>query len=220
MQISLYNDTGVKVFAMVNGIIYTIKPYCTSVARCTAGMPVEIKLSQKLKSFALLNPFSVDAAIDLGFESCAILILDSTYVLNFDGDNDQYFKISSDKFDCDKYYEYNRMCLDDPIVKNNCTYEITRQKKIKKRVKFFNLYTALIAIAVLGITLSLTFGWESVEAGTFWDSEYSADLLIWELLGLWGICGRIRVRKRYKKVTDHEYIQACFRGYVEEDKSL
>ncbi len=220
MNISLYNNTGVKVFANVNGIEYIIKPECTSVARCNEVTPVTITLSRKQKSFALLNLFDFDNGIDWNwFESTSFLVLDSTYVLKMDGSDNQHFRICSETFNCDKYYQYDRICLDDPIIKNNCTYEITRQKKIKKRVKLFNVYTSFIAFAVLFAILAFAFDFEYIKAGTFFtESDFCEEFLIGMLIGLVGICGRIRIKRRYKKVTDQEYIQGCFKGYIEEYK--
>lgn len=218
MEITLYNDTGAKVFATVNGIEYIIKPQSSSVARCVAGMPVEITLSRKLKSFAILNFFDFDNLLDW-WESGTILALNPTYILNINGENNQYFRICSESFNCDKYYEYDRLYLDDPMIKNDCTYEITRQKKIKKRVKLFNVYTAFIAIALLCIAFALIFEFENVKAGTFLsESEFVEEFMIGMLFGLAGVFGKIRVLRRYKKVTDEEFIQGCFRGYIEEYK--
>lgn len=219
MDISLYNNTAAKVFATVNGIEYIIKPESTAVARCNPGMPVKITLSRKLKSFAILNLFDFDNLLDW-WESVTMLILNPTYVLNLNGNDNQYFRICSDSFDCDKYYEYDRLYLDDPIIKNDCTYEITRQKKIKKRVKLFNVYTAFIAIALLCIAFAFIFEFEHVKAGTFLsESEFIEEFMIGMLFGLAGIFGKIRVLRRYKKVTDEDYIQACFRGRIEEYKN-
>ena len=218
MEFSLYNDTDVKVYATVNGTEYIIKPQSTSVARCVAGMPVKITLSRKLKSFAILNLFDFDNLLDW-WESGTVLILNPTYILNINGDNNQYFRICSESFNCDKYYEYDRLYLDDPIIKNNCTYEITRQKKIKKRVKLFNVYTAFIAIALLCIAFAFIFEFEYVKAGTFLsESEFVEEFMIGMLFGLAGVFGKIRVLRRYKKVTDEKYIQQCFNGYIEEIK--
>ncbi len=220
MEISLYNDTGVKVFATVNGVDYTIKPECTAVARCTAGMPVKITLSQKLKSLALLNLFDIDNGFTFDwFESVSFLVLNPTYVLNIDGGDNQHFRICKDTFECDKYYQYDRLYLDDPIIKNDCTYEITRKKKIKKRVKLFNVYTAFVAIALVFVAFALIFEREYIKAGTFFtESEFREEFFIGMLIGLVGILGKIRVLRRYKKVTDEEYIQGCFKGYIEEYK--
>lgn len=220
MEISLYNDTGAKVFATVNGIEYIIKPQSISVARCVAGMPVKITLSRKMKSFAILNLFDIDNGMICGFwESATILILNPTYILNINGDNNQYFRICSDTFSCDKYYDYDRLYLDDPIIKNDCTYEIARQKKIKKRVKLFNVYTTFIVIALLCIAFAFIFEFEHVKAGTFLsESEFVEEFMIGMLFGLAGVFGKIKVLRRYKKVTDEDYIQQCFRGYIEEIK--
>lgn len=220
MEISLYNDTGVKIFANVNGVEYIITPQSTSVAKCVADVPVKITLSRKQKSFALLNLFNFDNGIDWDwFESTSFLVLNSTYVLNVNGNNNQYFKICSETFNCDKYYQYDRVYLDDPIIKNDCTYEITRQKKIKKRVKLFNLYTPFIAIAVVLSILAFAFDLEHIKAGTFFfNSDFYQEFLFGIVIGLVGVCGRIRIKRRYKKVTDKEYIQQCFRGYIEEIK--
>ncbi len=218
MEISLYNNTSSKVFANVNGIDYVIEPRRTAVARCVAGMPVNIKLSQKTKSFAILNLFDLDNIMDW-FESVAFLVLNSTYTLNFSSDNNQCFRICNEVFNCDKYYQYDRLYLDDPIIKNDCTYEITRQKKIKKRVKLFNVYTTFVAIALLFFILALCFDMEYIKAGTFFSqSELREEFLFGVGLGLIGLFGKIRVLRRYKKVTDEEYIQGCFRGYIEEYK--
>ncbi len=220
MEISLYNNTGVNVYANINGIEYIIKPECTSVARCNEVTPVTITLSRKQKSFALLNLFDFDNGIDWDwFESTSFLVLNSIYVLNINGSDNQYFKISSETFNCDKYYQYDRLYLDDPLIKNDCTYEITRQKQIKKRVKLFNIYTPFIAFAVVFAILTFVFDLKYIKAGTFFtESNIFEELLFGMVISLVGICGRLRIKRRYKKVTDEEYIQACFRGYIEEIK--
>lgn len=220
MDISLYNNTGVKVFANVNGIEYIINPECTSVARCNDGTPVTITLSRKQKSFALLNLFDFDNGIDWDwFESTSFLVLNSAYVLNLNGSDNQYFRICSEIFNCDKYYQYDRLYLDDPIIKNNCTYEITRQKKIKKRVKLFNVYTPFIVFALVIGLLTLITEFQHIKTGTFfYESEVLEKIIIGVLIGLVGVCGRLRIKRRYKKVTDEEYIQGCFHGYIEEYK--
>ncbi len=220
MNISLYNNTGVKVFANVNGIEYVINPESTLVARCNDGTPVTITLSRKQKSFALLNLFDLDNGVVWDwFESVSFLVLNPTYILNMNGSDNQYFRICSETFNCDKYYQYDRLYIDDPIIKNDCTYEITRQKKIKKRVKLFNVYTPFIAIALLCITFAFVFEFENIKAGTFLsESGFVEEFLIGMLIGLVGVCGRLKIKRRYKKVTDEEYIQECFRGYIEEYK--
>ena len=222
MELSLYNDTAVKVFANVNGIEYIIKPQSTAVARCASGTSVTITLSRKLKSFALLNLFDFDNGIDWDwFESTSFLVLNPIYVLNTNGSDSQYFRICSETFNCDKYYQYDRLYIDDPIIKNDCTYEITRQKKIKKRVKLFNIYTPLVAIALLCIAFAFIFEFEQIKAGTFLsNSDFIEEFMMGMLIGLVGFFGKIRVLRRYKKVTDEEYIQACFRGNIEEIKEL
>ncbi len=206
MDFSLYNNTGVKVFATVNGIEYIIKPESTTVARCDSGKPVTITLSRKQKSFALLNLFDFDNGITWDwFESVSFLVLNPTYVLNTNGSDNQYFRICSEIFNCDKYYQYDRLYLDDPIIKNDCTYEITRQKKIKKRVKLFNVYTPFIALAVVFGVLALISDFQYVKSGTFFsESDFVEEFLLGMVIGLVGIFGRLRVLRRYKKVTDEE----------------
>lgn len=218
MDISLYNNTGAKVFANVNGIEYIINPESTSVARCNDNAPVIITLSQKMKSFSVLNFFSFDNIMEW-WESASVLVLNPTYVLNLNGSDNQQFKISDETFICDKYYQYERLYLDDPIIKNNCTYEITRKRKIKKRVKLFNAYTGFLVIGFLLIALSFILDIDSVKSGTFFAYSDCGDIfLLGVVIGLAGVYGRIRVKRRYKKVTDEEYVQGCFRGYIEENK--
>ncbi len=218
MEFSLYNNTGSKVYANVNGIDYIIEPEKTSVAKCAAGIPVNIKLSRKAKSFAILNLFDLDNIMDW-FESVSFLVLNTTYSLNITSDNNQCFRICNEVFNCDKYYQYDRLYLDDPIIKNDCTYEITRQKKIKKRVKLFNAYTTFVAIALLFFILALSFDMEHIKAGTFFSqSEFREEFLFGMGLGLIGFFGKVRVLRRYKKVTDEDYIQGCFKGNIEECK--
>ncbi len=220
MEISLYNNTASKVFATVNGIKYIIEPGRTSVAKCVAGIPVKIELWQKIKSFAILNLFNVDNMIDWDwFESICMLSLKSTYILNTNSDN-QCFKICKETFNCDKYYQYDRLYLDDPIIKNDCTYEITRQKKIKKRVKLFNIYTLICAVALLYFAVTLFINSAYVKAGAFFtNSAFYDEIVISAVIGLIGAMGKIRVMRRYKKITDENYIRDCFKGYIEESKN-
>lgn len=214
MQISLYNDTGVKVFATVNGIQYIIQPQSVSVARCTSGVPVQITLSQKLKSFVLINPFGMNDWL-FTFQSPAYLILDPTYVLHLEGD-EHHFRINSESFDCEKYYSYDRLYIDDPIVKNNCTYEVTRLKKVEKRVKFFNYYTFLVAAAVIFCIMTFV---DVIRLAVTGVDEIDLTIILGAVVfGIWGAWGKRRIRNALKKVTDQSYIQACFRGLVEQTK--
>ena len=216
MELTFYNDRLFKVFIEVNGVEYVIKPNDTIVVHCASGVPTVIKLSRKMKSFALLNPFSMERALSMGFESFTTLILTSTYTLNFTGSDAQYFTIKDDVFNCDKYYQYERLILDDPITKNNCTYEITRKKKIKKRVKLFNAYTVIAILALAFVGSAVIPEWENLKTGVLNLSELDSNFLIGIALFIWSVLGRIRVLKRYKKVTNNKHIQDCFNGHIEE----
>ncbi len=218
MEISFYNERLFKVFVEVNGVEYVIKPNDTIVVHCASEVPTVIKLSRKMKSFAVLNPFSWDSAFVMGFESFTTLILTSTYTLNFTGSGAQHFTIKDDRFNCDKYYQYERLILDDPIIKNNCTYEITRKKKIKKRVKLFNAYTIIALLALAFVASAVIPEWENLKTGTMNFSDLDSDFLEGIVLFIWSLLGKVRVLKRYKKATDIKHIQDCFNGNIEEYK--
>ncbi len=216
MELTFHNDRLFKVFIEVNGVEYVIKPNSTMTVYCASEAPTVIKLSRKMKSFALLNPFSMEHALSMGFESLVTLILTSTYTLNFTGSDAQYFTIKDDVFNCDKYYQYERLILDDPIIKNNCTYEITRKKKIKKRVKLFNAYTVIAILALAFVASAVIPKWENLKTGTINLSDLDSNFLIGIALFIWSALGKIRVLKRYKKATNNKHIQDCFNGRIEE----
>lgn len=218
MEITFYNDRAFKVFVEVNGVEYVIKPNSAMTVCCTSGSPTVIKLSRKMKSFALLNPFSMERALSMGFESFVSLILISTYTLTFTGTDAQYFAIKDDAFNCNKYYQYERLILDDPAIKNNCTYEITRKKKIKKRVKLFNAYTIIALLALAFVISAVIPEWENLKTGTMNLSDLDSNFLIGIVLFIWSLLGKARVLKRYKKATDSKHIQNCFNGNIEEYK--
>lgn len=218
MELTFYNDRLFKVFVEVNGVEYAIKPSDTIVVHCASGVPTVIKLSRKMKSFAVLNPFSWDSAFVIGFESFVSLILTSTYTLTFTGNDAQYFAIKDDAFNCDKYYQYERLILDDPAIKNNCTYEITRKKKIKKRVNLFNAYTIIALLALAFVGSAVIPEWENLKTGTMNLLDLDGNFLIGIVLFIWSLLGKARVLKRYKKAIDIKHIQACFNGNVEEYK--
>ena len=220
MELTFYNDRLFKVFVEVNGVEYVIKPNDTAVVHCAFGVPTVIKLSRKMKSFAILNPFNMDSAFMIGFESFSSLILTSIYTLNFTGSDARYFTIKDDVFNCDKYYQYERLVLDDPIIKNNCTYEITRKKKIKKRVKLFNAYNIIAVWALAFVASAVIPEWESLRMGTKTLLELDSNLLIGVALFIWSLLGKARVLKRYKKVTNIKHIQDCFNGHVEEYREM
>lgn len=216
MELTFYNDRLFKVFVEVNGVEYVIKPNSAMTVYCASGIPTVIKLSRKMKSFAVLNPFSWDSAFVVGFESFASLILTSTYTLNFIGSDAQRFTIKDDVFNCDKYYQYERLILDDPAIKNNCTYEITRKKKIKKRVKLFNAYTIIALLALAFVGSAVIPEWENLKTGTMNLLDLDSNFLIGIVLFIWSLLGRIRILKRFRKVTDTKHIQECFNGNIEE----
>ncbi len=218
MELTFYNDRLFKVFVEVNGVEYAIKPSDTIVVHCASGVPTVIKLSRKMKSFAVLNPFSWDSAFVIGFESFVSLILTSTYTLTFTGNDAQYFAIKDDAFNCDKYYQYERLILDDPAIKNNCTYEITRKKKIKKRVNLFNAYTIIALLALAFVGSAVIPEWENLKAGAMNLFDLDSNFLVGIVLFIWSLFGKARVLKRYKKAIDIKHIQDCFNGNVEEYK--
>ncbi len=214
MEISLYNDSVFKVFATVNGINFIIEPGTTSVARCADGLPVTIHLSRKKKSWTILNLFEWDEIFDF-WESAGLLELEPTYVLNCTDGNNMFFRIVDDTFNCDKYYQYNRLCLDEPLIKNNCTYEIIRQKKLQKRVKMFNVYTAMVAVGILDLIIAYFIS--DATLATFFESRWWQECSLWLMaIMFWGICGKIRVIRRYKKVTNQNFMHDCFNGRVAE----
>lgn len=205
MQLRLFNDAGCKILVNVNGTNFMIKRNRFLVVPCPDNRPVTVKLMIKYKSF-MLPP--IDEL--WGMEASILFNVNSTYVLHLQGGMEHQFSIKSDMFAADKYIEYNRLYIDDPLLRNNCTFEVSNLKKTCKRAKRYNFYTLYLVLGIVLLALDL-YRPERELVGCF---VIGLGLLIW------GLIGRIRIRKKIKKVSDLEFVQACFNGFVEEDKSV
>lgn len=209
MQLRLFNDTGVKILVNVNGTNFMVKRNRFLVVPCSDNRPVTVKLMIKYKSF-ILPP--LDEFFD--YEATLMFNINSTYVLYLQGGMEHQFSIKCDVFSADKYVLYNRLYIDDPLLRNNCTFEISNLKKSCKRAKWCNFYTLYLIIGAVFLLLQL--GEPLVEDGVW----YLGLIVLGLGFLIWGIIGRIRVRKKIKKVSDLEFVKACFNGLVEEDKSV
>lgn len=204
MNLRLFNDAGCKILVNVNGTNFMIKRNRFLVVPCPDNHPVTVKLMIKYKSF-VLPPID-----EIHNESMVILNVNSTYVLHLQGGMEHQFSIKQDTFSADKYIEYNRLYIDDPLLRNNCTFEISNLKKSCRRAKFWNWYTGDLAVGLVMLIFELFAPEET----------WNGCLIIGAGLVIWGLIGRIRIRKKMKKVSDLEFVQACFNGFVEESKSV
>lgn len=208
MQLRLFNDAGCKILVNINGINYMIKRNRFLVVQSPDNCPVTIKLMIKFKSF-VLPP--LDEIFD---EATVWLNVNSTYTLHLQGGMEHQFSIKYDSFSPDEYIEYNRLCIDDPLIKNNCSFEISNLKKSCRRAKLWNWYTLYLIIGIVCLLLQL--GEPVVEDGVW----YLGLIVLGFGFLIWGLIGKIRIRKKIKKVTNLEFVKACFNGFVEENKSL
>lgn len=209
MQLRLFNDAGVKILVNVNGTNFMIKRNRFLVVPCPDNRPVTVKLMIKYKSF-MLPPLD-----ELwGMEASILFNVNSIYVLHLQGGMEHQFSIKIDMFSADKYVEYSRLYIDDPLLCNNCTFEISNLKKTCKRAKRYNFYTLYLVLGTILLILQL--GEPVVEDGVW----YLGLIVLGLGFLIWGLVGRIRIRKKLKKVSDLEFVKACFNGFVEEDKSV
>lgn len=208
MQLRLFNDAGCKILVNINGINYMIKRNRFLIVQCPDNCPVTVKLMIKFKSF-VLPP--LDEIFD---EATVWLNVNSTYILHLQSGMEHQFSIKYDSFSPDEYIEYNRLYIDDPLIKNNCNFEISNLKKSCRRAKLWNWYTLYLIIGI--ICLLLQIGEPVVEDGTW----YLGLIVLGVGFLIWGLIGKIRIRKKIKKVTNLEFVKACFNGFVEENKSL
>ena len=208
MQLRLFNDAGLKILVNVNGMNYMIKRNRFLVVQCPDNRPVTVKLMIKFKSFVL-------PPVDEIFNEATVwLNVNSTYTLHLQGGMEHQFSIKYDSFSPDEYIEYNRLYIDDPLIKNNCSFEVSNLKKSCRRAKLWNWYTLYLVIATILLTLQL--GEPIVEDGVL----YLGLIVLGSGFLIWGLIGQIRIRKKLKKVTNLEFVRNCFNGIVEENKSL
>ena len=208
MQLRFFNDAGCKILVNINGINYMIKRNRFLVVQSPDNCPVTVKLMIKFKSF-VLPP--LDEIFD---EATVWLNVNSTYTLHLQGGMEHQFSIKYDSFSPDEYIEYNRLYIDDPLIKNNCSFEISNLKKSCRRAKLWNWYTLYLIIGIVCLLLQL--GEPVVEDGVW----YLGLIVLGFGFLIWGLIGKIRIRKKIKRVTNLEFVKACFNGVVEENKSL
>ena len=208
MQLRLFNDAGCKILVNINGINYMIKRNRFLVVQSSDNCPVTVKLMIKFKSF-VLPP--LDEIFD---EATVWLNVNSTYTLHLQGGMEHQFSIKYDSFSPDEYIEYNRLYIDDPLIKNNCSFEISNLKKSCRRAKLWNWYTLYLIIGIVFLLLQL--GEPIVEDGAW----YLGLIVLGFGFLIWGLIGKIRIRKKLKKVTNIDFVRDCFNGFVEENKSL
>lgn len=212
MQLRLFNETCFKIYAVINGVRYKIPSQEFVVIDYMVGLPVRLTLEQRYKSMVLINPFGLhDAFWDWfrpAMESITTLVLKTTYKLSFSQDIPYEFIIRNEDFELDRYTDYERLYIDDPKLKNDCTYEVTRSKKVSKRVNFFNVYTLLLALGVIflvGETITYAKGENPVD---YWN-------IFWGfVLSITGICGKIKIHRKTKKYLDPQFAKNCFNGIV------
>ena len=214
MQIRLFNETCFKIYADVNGVSYKIPSQEYVIIDYMVGLPVRLTLEQRYKSMVLANPFGLhDAFWDWfrpAMESITGLVLKTTYNLKFSQDKPYEFIIREDIFELDKYTCYERLYIDDTLIKNDCTYEVTRSKKASKRMKFFNVYTLLLVVGVIFLVSELI---------TYNKGEVPVDYwnVFWGfVLSITGFCGKIKIRRKTKKYSDPQFAKKCFDGAVPE----
>ena len=212
MQLRLFNETCFKIYADVNGVRYKIPSNEFVVIDYMVGLPVRLTLEQRYKSMVLINPFGLhDAFWDWfrpAMESIMTLVLKTTYNLSFSQDIPYEFVIRNEDFELDRYTAYERLYIDDPLIKNDCTYEVTHSKKVLKREKFFNVYTLLVALGVIFLISEII---------TYAKGEIPVDywnLFLGFVLSITGICGKIKICRKTKKYLDPQFAKNCFNGIV------
>ncbi len=208
MQLRLFNDAGCKILVNVNGTNFIVKRNRFLVVPCSDNRPVTVKLMIKFKSF-VLPP--LDEVFD---EATVWLNVNSTYTLHLQGGMEHQFSIKYDSFSPDEYIEYNRLYIDDPLIKNNCSFEISNLKKSCRRAKVWNWYSLYVIIGIVFLLLQLG---EPIVEDEVW---YLGLIVLGFGFLVWGLVGKIRIRKKLKKVTNIEFVRDCFNGFVEENKSL
>ena len=208
MELRLFNDAGCKILVDVNGIRYMIKRNRFLEVKCPDNCPVTVKLMIKFKSF-ILPPMD-----EVFGEATVWLNVNSTYTLYLQGGVEHQFSIRYDNFVPDAYVEYNRLYIDDPLIKNNCCFEISNLKKSCRRAKMWNWYTLYLIIGIVCLLLQL--GEPVAEDGVL----YLGLIVLGFGFLIWGLIGRTRIRKKLKKVTNLEFMKACFNGFIEENKNL
>lgn len=214
MQLRLFNESTFKIYADVNGVRYKIPSREFVVIDYMVGLPVKITLEQRYKSMVIINPFGLhDAFWDFfspAMESITGLVLKTTYNLSFNEDKPYEFVIREEDFELDKYTHYVRLYFDDPLIKNDCTYEVTRSKKAIKKMRFFNVYTLLLVIGILFFlveTIAYAKGENPID---YWNVFWGF------VLSITGICGKIKIRRKTKKYSDTQYVKDCFNGVIPE----
>ena len=76
------------------------------------------------------------------------------------------------------------------------------------------LYTLYLIIGIVCLLLQL--GEPVAEDGVL----YLGLIVLGFGFLIWGLIGRTRIRKKLKKVTNLEFMKACFNGFIEENKNL
>lgn len=214
MQLRLFNETCFKIYADVNGVRYKVPSNEFVVIDYMVGLPVRLTLEQRYKSMVLINPFGLhDAFWDWfrpAMESITTLVLKTTYNLSFNQDRPYEFVIRNEDFELDRYTGYERLYIDDPNLKNDCTYEVTRSKKVSKRVKIFNVYTLLLVVGAIFLVSEIIVYNKGEIPVDYWN-------IFWGfVLSITGICGKIKIRRKIKKYSDPQFAKKCFDGAVPE----
>lgn len=214
MQLRLFNEACFKIYADVNGASYKIPSQEYVIIDYMVGLPIRLTLEQRYKSMVLANPFGLhDAFWDWfrpAMESITGLVLKTTYNLKFSEDKPYEFIIREDVFELDKYTCYERLYIDDPLIKNDCTYEVTRSKKVSKRMKFFNVYTLLLVVGAIFLVSEIIAYNKGEIPVDYWNVFWGF------VLSITGICGKIKIRRKTKKYSDPQFAKKCFDSAVPE----